>query len=189
MQEIQETQVQSLSWEDPRRRKRQPTPLFLSGKSHGQRSMVVYSPWGLKESDNWAHIHAMPTKENRERKPIIPAHLIFRCELTIIVKYFLAWLLSLKVCKPNWSICFPVKTTLCYLIRIPPTSRLDPSITSLHPSPIKPSLNFHILLVNTYPISTSALRKCWALATESAGRLVKTQLAGPHAQSFWSSRS
>ena len=33
------------------RRKWQPTPVFLPGKSHGQRSLVGYSPWGLKESD------------------------------------------------------------------------------------------------------------------------------------------
>ena len=29
----------------------QPTPVFLSGKSHGQRSLVGYSPWGCKDSD------------------------------------------------------------------------------------------------------------------------------------------
>ena len=28
------------------RRKRQPTPVFLPAKSHGQRSLVGYSPWG-----------------------------------------------------------------------------------------------------------------------------------------------
>ena len=33
------------------RRKWQPTPVFLSGKSHGQRSLAGYSPWGFKESD------------------------------------------------------------------------------------------------------------------------------------------
>ena len=48
----QETLVGSLSWEDPlERRKWQPTPAFLPGKSHGQRSLVVYSPRHLKESD------------------------------------------------------------------------------------------------------------------------------------------
>ena len=26
-----------------------PTPVFLPGKSHGQRNLVGYSPWGLKE--------------------------------------------------------------------------------------------------------------------------------------------
>ena len=29
----------------------QPTPVLLPGKSHGQRSLVGYSPWGHKESD------------------------------------------------------------------------------------------------------------------------------------------
>ena len=33
------------------RRKWRPTPVFLSGKFHGQRSLVGYSPWGHKESD------------------------------------------------------------------------------------------------------------------------------------------
>ena len=35
----------------PWRREWQPTPVILPGKSHGQRSMVGYSPWGRKESD------------------------------------------------------------------------------------------------------------------------------------------
>ena len=35
----------------PWRRKRQPTPVFLPGESHGQRSLAGYSPWGCKESD------------------------------------------------------------------------------------------------------------------------------------------
>ena len=36
---------------EPWRRKWQPTPVLLPGKSHGQRSLVGYSPWGRKESD------------------------------------------------------------------------------------------------------------------------------------------
>ena len=35
----------------PWRRAGQPTPVFLSGESHGQRSLVGYSPWGPKELD------------------------------------------------------------------------------------------------------------------------------------------
>ena len=35
----------------PWRRKWQPTPVFLPGKSNGQRSLAGYSPWGCKESD------------------------------------------------------------------------------------------------------------------------------------------
>ena len=34
----------------PWRRKGQPTLVFLLGKSHGQRSLASYSPWGHKES-------------------------------------------------------------------------------------------------------------------------------------------
>ena len=48
---MQETQVQSLGWEDPWRRKWQPTPVFVPGESHGQRVLVGYSPRGCKESD------------------------------------------------------------------------------------------------------------------------------------------
>ena len=50
MQEPQETRVQSLGQEDPGGRKWQPALVFLPGKSSGQRSLVGYSPWGLKES-------------------------------------------------------------------------------------------------------------------------------------------
>ena len=35
----------------PWRRKWQPTPVFLPGESHGQRSLAGYSPYGCKESD------------------------------------------------------------------------------------------------------------------------------------------
>ena len=35
----------------PCSRKWQPTPIFLPGKCHGQRSLAGYSPWGHKESD------------------------------------------------------------------------------------------------------------------------------------------
>ena len=35
----------------PRSRKWQPTPVFLPGEFHGQRSLVGYSPQGHKESD------------------------------------------------------------------------------------------------------------------------------------------
>ena len=39
--------VRKISW----RRKWQPTPVFFPGKSHRQRSLVGYSPWGHKELD------------------------------------------------------------------------------------------------------------------------------------------
>ena len=48
---VRESCIQPLAWEDPERRKWQTTLVFLSGKFHGQRSLVGYSPWGHKEPD------------------------------------------------------------------------------------------------------------------------------------------
>ena len=56
MQETQEKQVQSLGWEDPWRRKWQPTLVFLPGKFQGQRTLVGYSPLGHKELDTTEHV-------------------------------------------------------------------------------------------------------------------------------------
>ena len=39
------------------RKKQQPTPVFLPEKSHGQRSLVGYSPQDNKESDTTDHKH------------------------------------------------------------------------------------------------------------------------------------
>ena len=47
---MRETRVQFLGREDPRRRTWQPTPVFLPGESHGQRSLVGYSARGRIES-------------------------------------------------------------------------------------------------------------------------------------------
>ena len=41
----------------PWRRKWQPTPVLLPGKSHGQRSLADYSPWDRKESDTTEQLH------------------------------------------------------------------------------------------------------------------------------------
>ena len=51
VQEPQEARVQSLGWKIPWRRARQPTPVFLPGEPHGQRSLLSYSPQGRKESE------------------------------------------------------------------------------------------------------------------------------------------
>ena len=42
----------------PWRSKRQPTPVFWPGKSHGQRSLVGFSPWCRKEFDMTEHARA-----------------------------------------------------------------------------------------------------------------------------------
>ena len=46
-------QIGKILW----RRKQQPTPLFLPGKLHGQKSPVVYSPWDCRKLDTTEHTH------------------------------------------------------------------------------------------------------------------------------------
>ena len=48
---MRETQVQPLGQEDPLEKGMASTPVFLPGESHGQKSLVGYSPWGCKQLD------------------------------------------------------------------------------------------------------------------------------------------
>ena len=53
-------------WKIPWRRKWQPTPVFLLGKSHGWRSLVGYCPKGCKELDTTERLNT----HTHPRKPI-----------------------------------------------------------------------------------------------------------------------
>ena len=66
---MRETWVQSLDWKIPWRRKWQPTPVLLPGKSHGWRSLVGYSRWGQKELDmtEWVHFLSFYTSFRRRK--------------------------------------------------------------------------------------------------------------------------
>ena len=48
---VQESQGPSLHQDGPLEKAWQPTPVFLPGESHGQRSLEGCSAWGCKESD------------------------------------------------------------------------------------------------------------------------------------------
>ena len=69
---MRETWVQSMGREDPLE-KWQPTPVFLPGESHGQRSLVGYIPWGHKESDMTERLHSlkMELKEYTQLTPLV----------------------------------------------------------------------------------------------------------------------
>ena len=60
----------------PWRREWQSTPVLLPGESHGQRSLVGYSPWGRRESDTTERIH-------------FHFHFVFFRTFTIICKYII----------------------------------------------------------------------------------------------------
>ena len=51
MQAMQEMQVRSLGWEDPLEEKMAIHSSILAWESHGQRTLVGYSPWSCKEKD------------------------------------------------------------------------------------------------------------------------------------------
>ena len=52
----------------PWRRKWQPTPVFLPGESHGQRSLENHSPKGCKEPDETKHVPIKKKKKKRGPK-------------------------------------------------------------------------------------------------------------------------
>ena len=46
----------------------QPNPVFLPGESHGERSLVGYSPWGRKEWDTTERLNTrVDTPSSREQ--------------------------------------------------------------------------------------------------------------------------
>ena len=47
------------------RRKWQPTPVFMPGKSHGPRNLVGYNPWGCKELDMTERLLCSVYKDER----------------------------------------------------------------------------------------------------------------------------
>ena len=54
----QESWVQSLGQDDPLEKEMaKPTPVFLPGKSLGQKNLGDYSLWGPKESDMTEHLN------------------------------------------------------------------------------------------------------------------------------------
>ena len=54
---MQETWVRSLGQEDPLEKEMATHSSTLAWKSHGQRSLVDYSPWDRKESDMTEQLH------------------------------------------------------------------------------------------------------------------------------------
>ena len=51
----------------PWSRECQPTPVFLSGEFHGQRSLAGYSPWGLEEWDTTERLTHSAAESERFR--------------------------------------------------------------------------------------------------------------------------
>ena len=67
MQEMQETLVQYLSWEDPLEKEMATRPSILAGKSHGQRSLAGFSLRSHNELDTTKRLSTR-TDTHREIK-------------------------------------------------------------------------------------------------------------------------
>ena len=64
----------------PWRREWQPTPVFLPGKSHGQKSLAGYSPWGRKELDMTEHEASLPYNLVRQVLVLSPHFMVEKTE-------------------------------------------------------------------------------------------------------------
>ena len=64
----------------PWRRERQPTPVFLSGELHGQRSLVNYSPWDRRVGHDQlqAKLHKKPHISTNFPHPQTFLHLLIQ---------------------------------------------------------------------------------------------------------------
>ena len=112
---MQETRVQSLGWEDPLEgRAWQPTPVFLSGESHGQRSLPGYSPRGSQRVRcNWRDWEWMHACIHEILKIVVSWFLFKFQELTRRIQMY-----SLDLLKKNKrknSSNRPVYTFLCVM--------------------------------------------------------------------------
>ena len=66
---VQETRVWSLGQEDPLEKEMEPTPVCLPGKSHGQRSLAGYGPWGHRVWHDWVtNTHRATEGRNKKRQ-------------------------------------------------------------------------------------------------------------------------
>ena len=71
---MQVTWVQSLGWEDTLEKGEwQPTPAFLPGESHEQRSLAGHSPLGCRVRDDWVtNIFTFSKKDDKALKDKAP---------------------------------------------------------------------------------------------------------------------
>ena len=60
---MQETTVQTLGQDDPLEKGMATHSSILAWESHGQRSLVGYSPWGHKESDMTEQLTLLPLEK------------------------------------------------------------------------------------------------------------------------------
>ena len=92
-------------------RKWQSIPVFLSGKFHGQRSLMGYSPWGHKESD---------MTEQLSMYTLLPLSFIFSYDFKDISNLTAKWLYlqsMLLICIVLQKICTIGESSISVLVQ------------------------------------------------------------------------
>ena len=83
-----------------------PTPVFLPGKSHGQRSLVGYSPWGWEALDTAKWLSSL-------------THWCFGVVVTRITYIYLQYKCGImRISGKNWSVPLPEMTHRPLLLEI-----------------------------------------------------------------------
>ena len=127
---MQETWFDSWVRKIPWRRKWQSTPVLLPGKSHGQKSLVGYSPWGRKELDTTEHTFfllsglysSVQISHSVMSDSATPWTASCQASLSITSSRRLLRLMSIKSVKPSHHLI------LCHPLLLLPS--IFPSITS-----------------------------------------------------------
>ena len=138
-----------ISW----RREWQSTPALLPGKSHGQRSLIGYSPWGRKESDTTERVHF------HFHLVQFTLFLSFQVmEIPFITKFS-------NMCRKNSKIKPSVRITQ------PPDSQHEGHVLARHLVPCSLDLNIHALFqsepsLTSEHFNTSCLRAEDSLSSE-----------------------
>ena len=96
----------------------QPTPVFLPGKSHGQSSLVGYSPWGCQRvGHDWAHTHTSSYKalpQQNDPSLTLWGQLWFTNKTGIFFFFFLLFLWHIQ-----WTIAIFIKVLAFSVTQLP----------------------------------------------------------------------
>ena len=158
----------------PWRRKWQPPPVFLPGESHGQRSLVGYSPWGHKragynlatkeqqQSINYSHSrrsHLSYAVGNLQRgkDPRLLGHLILETCWPTLANFTAFWPLA----QAGWLIPSLIQTSPAH----PNTLSGQLSLTS-HWSPSTPSASVPFILCLQNATGNRYVVGVWLMFTE-----------------------
>ena len=157
---MQEMQIWSLSQKIPWRKKWQPTPVFLPGKSHGQRSLVGYSRWGHKGIE-----HDLVTKQQQQWAYLLRSDewtnvpvLIFWVVIGNILSFCVSAIGHLSQGQYYFSCIFLQVMCMCVLVAQSCPTLGNPMDCSSQGSPVPGILQARILEWFAIPFSREAFQ-------------------------------